>query len=74
MNNIQRWITVSNFETLITLGVYPKEQKKPQKVLYKIYGPCLVRYHGQTDTFQLYGFNDRGDVRFLDPDNLKSIS
>ena len=36
MNNIQRWITVSNFETLITLGVYPKEQTKPQKVIINV--------------------------------------
>lgn len=36
MNNIQRCITVSNFETLISLGVYPKEQKKPQKVIINV--------------------------------------
>ena len=36
MNNIQRWITVSNFESLITLGVYPKEKKKPQKVIINV--------------------------------------
>ena len=59
---------------IMPVGFIYQIQKKPQKVLYKIYGPCLVRYQGQTDTFQLYGFNDKGEVRFLDPDNLKSIS
>ena len=36
MNNMKRWITVSNFETQIILGVYPKEQTKPQKVIINV--------------------------------------
>jgi len=42
-------------------------------VLYKIYGPCLVRYQGQIDTFQLYGFNTEGNVRFLDKDKVIAL-
>lgn len=36
MNNLKRWVTVSNFETFIKLGVYPKEQTKPQRVIINV--------------------------------------
>ena len=45
MNTIQRWITVSNFETLITLGVYPKEQTKPQKVIINVTLEVIAKAH-----------------------------
>ena len=64
---------VKSSSMLLPVGFIYQVQKKPQQVLYKIYGPCLVRYQGQTDTFQLYGFNNKGEVRFLDPDKLKIL-
>ena len=54
-------------------GILNTLQKKTQMVLYKIYGPCLVRYQGQIDTFQLYGFNTEGNVRFLDKDKVIAL-
>lgn len=54
-------------------GILNTLQKKNQMVLYKIYGPCLVRYQGQIDTFQLYGFNTEGNVRFLDKDKVIAL-
>ena len=36
MNNLKRWVTISNFETFIKLGVYPKEQTKPQRVIISV--------------------------------------
>ena len=45
MNNIKRWITVSNFETLITLGVYPKEKIKPQKVMINVTLEVIANIH-----------------------------
>jgi hypothetical protein len=58
---------------LAPVGFIYQLQRKPQKVLYKVHGPCLVRYQGQIDTFQLYGFNAEGNVRFLDKDKLRAL-
>lgn len=57
----------------LPVGFIYQVQKKPKTVLYKIYGPCLVRYQGQIDIFQLYGFNDDGNVRFLNSDSLINL-
>ena len=54
-------------ENEFPVGFIYQIQKKPKEVLYKIYGPCLVRYQRDNDIFQLYGFNDNGQVRFLFP-------
>lgn len=64
---------IKSSSMLYPVGFIYQLQKKPKIVLYKIFGPCLVRYQGQIDIFQLYGFNDEGDVRFLNPDSLKEI-
>ena len=33
MSEMQRWVKVNNFETLMRLGVYPKEQINAQRVI-----------------------------------------
>ena len=65
---------IKSSNMLAPVGFIYQVQKKPNTVLYKIYGPCLVRYQDQTDIFQLYGFNDQGDVRFLDSSTSKKLS
>jgi len=65
---------IKSSSMLYPVGFIYQIQKKPKPVLYKIYGPCLVRYQGQTDIFQLYGFNDEGQVRFLNADGLKKLT
>tara|TARA_B000000475_G_scaffold263943_1_gene250987 strand:+ start:2357 stop:2884 length:528 start_codon:yes stop_codon:yes gene_type:complete len=55
------------------VGFIYQVQKKPKIVLYKVFGPCLVRYQGQIDIFQLYGFNDDGNVRFLSSESLQKL-
>ena len=65
---------IKSSSMLYPVGFIYQIQKKPKPVLYRIYGPCLVRYQGQTDIFQLYGFNDEGQVRFLNADGLKKLT
>jgi dihydroneopterin aldolase len=45
MRNIQRWVKVNNFETLMRLGVYPKEQIKAQRVIIDVSLEVNVKIH-----------------------------
>lgn len=45
MNNLKRWVTVNNFETFIKLGVYPKEQTKPQRVIITVMLEVEPNFH-----------------------------
>jgi len=36
MSEMQRWVKVNNFETLMKLGVYPKEQINAQRVIIDV--------------------------------------
>jgi len=45
INNMQRWIKVNNFETLMNLGVYPKEQIKAQRVIIDVKLEVNVNTH-----------------------------
>ena len=36
MSEMQRWVKVNNFETLMKLGVYPREQIKAQRVIIDV--------------------------------------
>ena len=49
---------------LYPVGFIYQIQKKPKPTLYKIFGPCLVRYNSEIDIFQRYGFNENAEVRF----------
>ena len=44
-NYMQRWVKVNNFETLMKLGVYPKEQIKAQRVIIDVKLEVNVNSH-----------------------------
>ena len=44
-NYMQRWVKVNNFETLMKLGVYPKEQIKAQRVIIDVTLEVNVNSH-----------------------------
>ena len=44
-NYMQRWVKVNNFETLMKLGVYPKEQIKAQRVIIDVILEVNVNSH-----------------------------
>jgi len=45
MSKMQRWVKVNNFETLMKLGVYPKEQIKAQRVIIDVTLEVNVNTH-----------------------------
>jgi dihydroneopterin aldolase len=45
MSKIKRWVKVTNFESFIKLGVYPKEQIKPQRVIIDVSLEVSVNVH-----------------------------
>ena len=47
----------------VPIGLIYQITQKPS--IYHVYGPALVRYHEDTNIFQVYGFNDLFTVRFL---------
>ena len=45
MSEMQRWVKVNNFETLMRLGVYPKEQINAQRVIIDVTLEVNINIH-----------------------------
>ena len=45
MSEMQRWVKVNNFETLMRLGVYPKEQINAQRVIIDVTLEVNINMH-----------------------------
>ena len=45
MSEMQRWVKVNNFETLMKLGVYPKEQINAQRVIIDVTLEVNINMH-----------------------------